>query len=281
MANEQQSEFWSGSGGDYWVANQQQMDTMLQPLGDEALKRLNLAACTHLLDIGCGTGTTTLQIAAQLPDGARVTGADISVPMTEYARQRLQAEGLANADFVTCDLQTHGLEAGRYDAAFSRFGVMFFDAPVTGFANIRAGLKAGAPLAFVCWQVPAENLWHSVALQAAREFIDMPPPPDPRAPGPFAFAEPDYVTSILQEAGFSEVKLEPHRQELQLFTGQQVREAAENFARINPIISAFVKEAGDAGAEPLFAKLAAALEPFHKNQALHFPSATWMVSARA
>ena len=102
-----------------------------------------------------------------------------------------------------------------------------------------------------------------------------------RAPGPFAFAEPDYVTSILQEAGFSEVKLEPHRQELQLFSGQQVREAAENFARINPIISAFVKEAGDAGAEPLFAKLAAALEPFHKNQALHFPSATWMVSARA
>ena len=281
MANEQQSEFWSGSGGDYWVANQQQMDTMLQPLGDEALKRLNLAKCTHLLDIGCGTGTTTLQIAAQLPDGARVTGADISVPMTEYARQRLQAEGLANADFVTCDLQTHGLEAGRYDAAFSRFGVMFFDAPVTGFANIHAGLKAGAPLAFVCWQVPAENLWHSVALQAAREFIDMPPPPDPRAPGPFAFADTDYVTSILTDAGFGDIVIEPHMQTVELFSGQDVRNAAENFARINPIISAFITEAGDDKAEPLIDGLAETLAPYHENGALHFPSATWLVSARA
>lgn len=281
MANEQQSEFWSGSGGDYWVANQQQMDAMLQPLGDEALKGLNLSACQHVLDIGCGTGSTTLQIAAQLPDGARITGADISVPMTEYARQRLRAEGLANADFVTCDLQTHELAADSYDAAFSRFGVMFFDAPVTGFTNIHAGLKAGAPLAFVCWQTPAENLWHSVALQAAQEFIDMPPPPDPRAPGPFAFAEPDYVTSILEEAGFSDIALLPHKQDLQLFSGQQVREAAENFARINPIISAFVKEAGEDGAAPLIDKLAEALTPYHRQEALHFPSATWMVSARA
>jgi len=281
MANEQQSEFWSGSGGDYWIANQEQMDAMLQPLGDEALKRLNLADIRHLIDIGCGTGSTTLQIAGQMPDGARVTGADISVPMTDYARQRLQMAGLANADFMTCDLQTHELAPDSFDGAFSRFGVMFFDEPVTGFSNLRAALKSGAPMAFVCWQTPAENLWHSTALQAARDFIDLPPPHDPRAPGPFAFAEADYVTSILADAGFSDIKMEPHRQEVQLFSGQQVRAAAENFARINPIISAFVSEAGEDRVGALIDSLADALAPYHKNDALHFPSATWMVSARA
>ena len=197
MANEQQTEFWSGSGGEYWVVNQQQMDTMLEPLGAQALARIDLNNVHHMLDIGCGTGSTTLDIAARLPDGARVTGADLSVPMTDYARSRLGAEGVSNADFMTCDLQIDKLDSGKFDAAFSRFGVMFFDQPVVGFSNIRTAMKSGAPLAFVCWQTPRENLWHSLAVATAKKFIEMPAAPEPRAPGPFAFADTDYVTSIL------------------------------------------------------------------------------------
>ena len=281
MANEQQTEFWSGSGGEYWVVNQQQMDTMLQPLGEQALARLDLGNVRHLLDIGCGTGSTTLDIAARLSDGARVTGADLSVPMTDYARSRLAPGGLTNADFMTCDLQIDQLEADVFDAAFSRFGVMFFDQPVTGFSNIRTAMKSGAPLAFVCWQPPSENLWHSLAVATAKQFIEMPAPPERRAPGPFAFAETDYVTGILTDAGFGDIVIEPHTQTVELFSGQDVRSAAENFARINPIISAFVTEAGEDKAEPLINGLAQALAPHHKDGALHFPSATWLVSARA
>lgn len=281
MANEQQTEFWSGSGGEYWVVNQQQMDNMLQPLGEQALARLDLGDVRHLLDIGCGTGSTTLDIAARLSDGARVTGADLSVPMTDYARSRLAPAGLTNADFMTCDLQIDQLEAEVFDAAFSRFGVMFFDQPVTGFSNIRTAMKSGAPLAFVCWQPPSENLWHSLAVATAKQFIEMPAPPERRAPGPFAFAETDYVTGILTDAGFGDIIIEPHTQSVELFSGQDVRSAAENFARINPIISAFVTEAGEDKAEPLIDGLAQALAPYHKDGALHFPSATWLVSARA
>ncbi len=281
MANEQQTEFWSGSGGEYWVVNQQQMDTMLQPLGEQALARLDLGNVRHLLDIGCGTGSTTLDIAARLSDGARVTGADLSVPMTDYARSRLAPAGLTNADFMTCDLQIDQLEADVFDAAYSRFGVMFFDQPVNGFSNIRTAMKSGAPLAFVCWQPPSENLWHSLAVATAKQFIEMPAPPERRAPGPFAFAETDYVTGILTDAGFGDIVIEPHTQTVELFSGQDVRSAAENFARINPIISAFVTEAGEDKAEPLIDGLAQALAPYHKDGALHFPSATWLVSARA
>jgi SAM-dependent methyltransferase len=281
MANEQQTEFWSGSGGEYWVVNQQQMDTMLQPLGEQALARLDLGNVRHLLDIGCGTGSTTLDIAARLSDGARVTGADLSVPMTDYARSRLAPAGLTNADFMTCDLQIDQLEADVFDAAYSRFGVMFFDQPVTGFSNIRTAMKSGAPLAFVCWQPPSENLWHSLAVATAKQFIEMPAPPERRAPGPFAFAETDYVIGILTDAGFGDIVIEPHTQTVELFSGQDVRSAAENFARINPIISAFVTEAGEDKAEPLIDGLAQALAPYHKDGALHFPSATWLVSALA
>jgi len=281
MANEQQTEFWSGSGGEYWVVNQQQMDTMLEPLGAQALARIDLNNVHHVLDIGCGTGSTTLDIAALLPDGARVTGADLSVPMTDYARSRLAPEGVSNADFMTCDLQLDKLDPGKFDAAFSRFGVMFFDQPVVGFSNIRSAMKSGAPLAFVCWQTPRENLWHSLAVATAKKFIEMPAAPEPRAPGPFAFADTDYVTAILTDSGFGDIVIEPHTQTVELFSGQDVRDAAENFARINPIISAFMTEAGDDKAEPLIDGLADALAPYHQNGALHFPSATWLVSARA
>ena len=182
---------------------------------------------------------------------------------------------------MTCDLQIDKLEPGKFDAAFSRFGVMFFDQPVVGFSNIRTAMKSGAPLAFVCWQTPRENLWHSLAVATAKKFIEMPAAPEPRAPGPFAFADTDYVTSILTDAGFGDIVIEPHTQTVELFSGQDVRDAAENFARINPIISAFMTEAGDDKAEPLIDGLAEALAPYHQNGALHVPSATWLVSACA
>ena len=127
MANEQQSDFWSGPGGQSWVDNQTQMDTMLQPLGDAALELLNLKNARHVMDIGCGTGTTTINIAKKLSAGGSVTGADLSEPMIEFARQRLLDEGISNAEFVTSDLQEDELQPEMYDAAFSRFGVMFFD----------------------------------------------------------------------------------------------------------------------------------------------------------
>lgn len=281
MANEQQSKFWSGPGGQSWVTNQKQMDIMLQPLGDAALKDIDLGGVEHIIDIGCGTGTTTLDIAAQLPDSAKVTGADLSVPMIEYANQRLAASDIGNAEFINADLQEDALEPDLYDAAFSRFGVMFFDQSVKGFANIRAAMKPGAPMAFVCWQAPADNLWHSAAMAVAKEFMEMPAAPDPRAPGPFAFAEPGYLTSILDDAGFSNASLTSHEQEVELFSGQDVRSASENFARINPVIGAFVSEADADTTAAFFDALAETLAPYHRDNALHFPSATWLVSAAA
>ena len=281
MANEQQADFWSGPGGQSWVDNQMQMDTMLQPLGDAALQLLNLKNARHVMDIGCGTGTTTINIAQKLSAGGRVTGADLSEPMIEFARQRLLDEGISNAEFVTSDLQEDELQPETYDAAFSRFGVMFFDQSVKGFANIRSAMKPDAPIAFVCWQSPTHNLWHSAAMAVAKEFIEMPAAQDPRAPGPFAFAEPDYVNSILVDAEFKRVSLTPHEQEVELFSGQTVRAAAENFARINPVIGSYISSVDDSAAATFFDALADTLSSYHKDNALRFPSATWLVTATA
>jgi SAM-dependent methyltransferase len=113
--------------------------------------------------------------------------------------------------FVESDAQTHPFRAGEFDAAFSRFGVMFFADPAAAFANVQRSLKPGGRLAFVCWRRPEENPIFTLPMRAAAPHLPAPPSsPDPTAPGPFAFADPDRVRGILAGAGFEGVRVTPH-----------------------------------------------------------------------
>jgi SAM-dependent methyltransferase len=116
--------------------------------------------------------------------------------------------------FRQLDAQTDDLGQGVFDAAFSRFGVMFFSEPVTGFANIRKSLKPGGRFAFVCWRTLSDNPWMAVPLQAALPFIPPVEPPDPTAPGPFAFADGKRVRTMLVDAGFGPVEIRPFDSEI-------------------------------------------------------------------
>ena len=193
--NAKQKDFWSGKGGDYWVEKQSEMDIMLNPLGEKALAKLDLQSNSKVLDIGCGCGATTLEIAQIVSEGA-VTGLDISVPMLHKAKSEAKIQGIANVDFKVVDVQVEQLAYEEYDSVYSRFGVMFFDDPFEAFKNIFSSVRVGGQLSFVCWQDPSLNPWQSLSLQVIRGYLDMPSPP-PRSPGPFAFHEKDYVKAIL------------------------------------------------------------------------------------
>ena len=194
--NIKQKEFWSGKGGDYWVVKQSEMDIMLNPLGKKALDKLDLKNNSKVLDIGCGCGATTLQIANKLPD-ASVIGLDISVPMLARAKSEAGNQAITNVDFRVVDVQVEKLAQEEYDFVYSRFGVMFFEDPYEAFKNIFSSIKDEGEISFVCWQDPSLNPWQSLSLQVIKEYLDMPSPP-PRSPGPFAFAEKDYVQNILE-----------------------------------------------------------------------------------
>ena len=137
--NEKAKQFWSGEGGDFWVENQEELDITLEPLGEATLKNIDLSSCDSILDIGCGTGRTTIDIAKRLAAHGKATGLDISEPMLEQAKILAQAEGVANVSFECVDVQVESLDDARFDAAFSRFGVMFFEDPMQAFSNILLG----------------------------------------------------------------------------------------------------------------------------------------------
>jgi SAM-dependent methyltransferase len=161
-----------------------------------------------VLDIGCGGGETALDLArAVAPDG-EVVGVDLSAAVLAFAKRA--ADGCERVRFVHADAQAFRFEPASFDAAFSRFGVMFFTDPAAAFSNIRRSLKPNGRLAFVCWRALEENPLDLLPLRAASIYLPPQPARDPDAPGPFAFANPDRVHGILERAGFREIEITAH-----------------------------------------------------------------------
>lgn len=279
IANSQQISYWNEQAGPRWVRLQERLDAQLRPLGRAVLAAADLGAGQRVLDVGCGCGDSSLEAAERVaPDGA-VTGVDVSAPMLTRARERARRAGLAAATFLEADAQSHGFEPGGFDAVISRFGVMFFQSPEAAFANLRAALAPGGRLCFVCWQGLARNVWMSAPLSAVARLLTLPPPPDPCAPGPFAFADPDRVRAILAAAGFASVAVDPLEGDLSLGGTRSPEEAAAFLVEIGPAAHA-LREAGadEALRERVLAAAAQALAPFVGDDGVRAPYAAWLVS---
>ena len=185
-ANTAQIEHWNTRAGQTWVKFQEALDRQVEPLGLAAMTTLQPKEGEHILDIGCGCGQTSVDLARLVGATGSVLGVDISQPMLEVAQRRpLPARNL-HVIFEQLDAQSGDLGHERFDAVFSRFGVMFFSDPVAAFVNIRKALKPAGRLAFVCWRPLEQNPWMHAPLDAALPLLPPLPPPDPTAPGPFA-----------------------------------------------------------------------------------------------
>jgi SAM-dependent methyltransferase len=211
--NEVERQRWNDEGwATLWPKRERLTDAVTGFVLDAAALRPGEA----VLDVGCGGGKTSLAAAAAVGAGGAVVGADLSTPLAGLARRRAAEAGAENVTFLVVDMQTDAVEGGPFDVALSQFGVMFFDEPVTAFANIRAHLKPGGRLAFACWQPVERNPWFFGS--AISELVPPPPPPAPgRSPtGPFALGDAERTASILRSAGFHEVRSSVHELEVEV-----------------------------------------------------------------
>ena len=164
------------------------------------------------MDIGCGGGETALDLARAVAPNGTVLGIDRSAAVLAFAQHA--AKGCERVWFVQADAQVCPFEPASFDAAFSRFGVMFFADPIAAFSNIRRSLRPNGRLSFVCWRALEENLLDIVPLRAASAHLPPQPAHDPDAPGPFAFANPDRVHGILERAGFAQIEITAHDEQV-------------------------------------------------------------------
>ena len=273
-ANAAQVAYWNDAAGRTWAEHQDRIDRQIRPLGLAAMDRLAPEPGEHILDVGCGCGDSSLDLARRVGPEGEVLGLDVSAPMLEVARGRAEAAGAGNLAFLDADAQTARLPGGR-DAVFSRFGVMFFSDPTAAFANLRSALRPGGRLGFVCWRPLAENLWMRLPAGTAADLVPPAPPPEPGAPGPFAFADPDRVRRILVEAGFIGVDIAGHDEPI---GGLDLEGTVEMSFRVGPL-GAILREQPDL-APVLRERVREAVSPWLRGDAVYMPSATWLVSAR-
>ncbi|KOG39834.1 class I SAM-dependent methyltransferase [Streptomyces resistomycificus] len=266
---------WNGPAGHVWVEAQAVLDGMLRPFEDLLVAEMSAVPAGRVLDVGCGTGGTTLAVARRLGPAGSCVGVDISEPMITAARARAEREG-TEASFIRADAQEHAFEPAAFDAVMSRFGVMFFNDFVRAFANLRHAARDGAELRFVTWRGPADNPFMTTAERAAAPFLPNLPTRRPDEPGQFAFADPDRVRHILTESGWDGIGIRP----VDVTCTLPERELVGYFTRLGPL-GQVLGDADEQTRAQVVETVRAAFDPFVHGTEVRFTGACWMVAARA
>ncbi|MCG8693102.1 MAG: class I SAM-dependent methyltransferase [Minwuiales bacterium] len=281
-ANAGMLEFWNGDAGQKWVRFQERMDVSLAPFGHKAMDVAGLADGAKVIDVGCGCGDTSFELARRVGETGSVLGVDISEPMLARARERAQATGVDTVAFRQADAQVQTFDESAYDAVFSRFGVMFFEDPVTAFRNLKSALKPGGRIGFACWQPAKDNPWVRIPVGVAKQYVEMPAPPGPDDPGEFAFGDPDRVRRILSEAGFADIVIDKLDMPIAVAGGTGLDAAVEFLTQMGPTARALAEaNVGDDAKARMMADLREALVPYDTDDGVVMQSGTWIVSARA
>jgi SAM-dependent methyltransferase len=272
-ANDEQTTLWNGPAGRAWVEEQESLDRMFESF--EAILADTVLPGSRVLDIGCGTGATTIAAARRAGPEGRVTGIDISEPMLALAQQRAARAGIA-AQFMRADAQIARLEPASFDSFISRFGVMFFGDPVAAFANLHRAARAGGALNAFAFRSAAENPFMTTAERAAAPFLPELPPRKADAPGQFAFANRDRVRSILARAGWRDIDIS----EVDVVCTLARAQLDRYIARLGPVGMA-LNQAPEGVRERIVDTVRAAFAPFVAGDEVRFSAACWRVTARA
>ncbi|MFO1401050.1 MAG: class I SAM-dependent methyltransferase [Steroidobacteraceae bacterium] len=275
-----EAELWAGPMGERWRASYARFEGMIAPAGAALLDAAAFAPGERVVDIGCGAGDTSLQVARRVAPGGSVTGLDISAALIATCRERARAAGLGNAHFVVGDAAHADVGGAAFDRMVSRFGVMFFDEPYAAFAHLHGFLAPGGRLDFACWAAPEDNPW-TAPIRAVAQRYTAAPPPVPRAPGPWALQEPDYVRDLLARAGFRDIVLELWRGDQYVGGPGADPAAAAAFILESLGMAEALRDRPAAVLRQAHSDLENDYRPFHGPEGVRAPAAAWLVRARA
>jgi ubiquinone/menaquinone biosynthesis C-methylase UbiE len=278
--NEESQRAWDGVLFDRFLQFREQIVEGLGQFGIEAMRRFPPAEGDRVLDIGCGFGDSTAQLAELVGPTGSALGVDIAPRFIELARAEAT---LPNVRYEVADVQATPFEQ-QFDYAFARFGTMFFANPVAAMRNVRNALDDGGRMCIVVWRRREENPWLYIAEQIVKPLL---PEEDETVdeahcgPGPFSMAGADTVSMQLRSAGFTEIAF--HRFDTPFFIGRDVDQAIEMNLALGPAAEA-LRFAGDNGAAmrpKLEALLREALEPYATPDGVILDSSVWFVTASA
>ena len=279
LVNSDMSEYWNGAGGEKWLGLQDQLRRFLLPFGQRVMDVLAISPGELVLDIGCGCGDTSSEIAGRIGPAGHVHGLDLSTLLLAEARARKKKKGPINQTFARGDAQNYSLEKGLFDIIFSRFGVMFFDDPVTAFKNLGSALDTGGRVGFCCWRSVMENEWVSLPLSVIANYLSPMDSTNTEEPGPFSFGDSQRVDGILSAADFVGAKIVEMRSQVPV--GHTPEEAARFLLQIGPASVAISQADPDAKTRSrIAADLCAKLQTHDTGKGIYLDASAWIVTAQ-
>lgn len=273
IANVEQAAAWDGEEGHSWAEHTDRYDRASRRHLAHLLQLVQ--AEDQIIDIGCGCGAPTRD-AARIARSGSAVGVDLSGPMLAVARERAQAEGLTNVEFIQADAQVHPFPPRGADLVISSFGAMFFGDPVAAFTNIGAALHPGGRLALLAWRELDRNEWLMTVRGALALGRDLGMPP-PGAPTPFSLADPDIVRDRLGASGFVDLDFAAIDEPIDL--GTDGNDAFE-FMRHAGIVKGLLHDLDDGDRAEGLASLRAALAAREAPDGVLLGSSAWLITAR-
>ena len=274
MSGDEQAALWNGPSGQSWVEAQELLDEMFAPFEDLLVEVAAAKPRTRVLDVGCGTGSTTLAVKRRLGPDSECVGVDISLPMLELARARATREQLL-IDFICANAEQHAFDRGSFDLIVSRFGVMFFNDSIRAFENLRRSARANADLCVIAWRSVAENPFMTAAERAVAAFLPGLAARDLDGPGQFRFAESNRVRQILEHSGWKEVDIRPIDVECRF----PEAELMGYVTRLGPLARA-LRESDEGTKARALAAVRPAFDAYVHGDMVRFMAACWKISAR-
>ncbi len=190
---------WSGSAP-FWEKHREIIRHMFAPVTKALVEEAQIASGHSVLDIATGPGEPALTIASLVGPQGKIVGVDPIPEMVAAARREASRLELKNAQFEVAFADHLPFPANTFDAAVSRFGVMFFPSPLAAVREILRVLKPGKKMAFAVWHFAARNPFHFTLSRVVDRYVAS-PPLEPDAPDTFRFATPGKLREILNEAG--------------------------------------------------------------------------------
>jgi SAM-dependent methyltransferase len=278
--NEEAIRAWDGVLFDRFVQFRSMVAEGLAPHGEAALQRHPPHRGDRVIDLGCGFGDSTVRIGELVGPQGEAVGLDVSPRFIAAARE--EARDAPNVSFLVADLQTTSELGGPYDAAFSRFGTMFFASPVAALRNVAGALKPGGRLTMTVWRRKLDNPWMHRAELLVKTYLEKPDDSDEPTcgPGPFSMANADTVCDVLAHAGFTEVEL--FRCDRDILCGEDLDRAIALVMSLGPgaEVLRLLGDRADHMRPRIVRELREELSAFVREDGrVYGPSSTWIVSA--